>query len=50
MRTSFIYRIIENYERRIVLMDGTWIPIQEVIKIDGELFRTQMASNISKCE
>ncbi len=33
---------IENYERRIVLMDGTWIPIQEVIKIDGELFRTQV--------
>ena len=33
---------MDPYERRIVLMDGTLIPIHEVIKIDGELFRTQV--------
>ncbi len=26
---------IENYERRIILMDGTSIPVCEVIRIDG---------------
>lgn len=33
---------IENYERKIILMDGTLIPIHEVIKIDGDLFRQQV--------
>ena len=32
---------IDNYERRILMIDGTLIPIHEVIKIDGVLFRTQ---------
>ncbi len=27
---------LETYERRIILMDGTWIPIHEVIRIEGE--------------
>ncbi len=29
---------IDHYERRIILMDGTLIPIHEVIQINGELF------------
>lgn len=28
---------IDQYERRIILMDGTLIPIKEVIGIDGDL-------------
>ncbi len=32
---------IENYEHRIILMDGTLIPIHETIGIDGVLFRSQ---------
>ena len=27
---------IETYESRIILMDGTWIPIHEVIRIEEE--------------
>ena len=29
---------IDHYERRIILMDGTLIPVHEVIEINGELF------------
>ncbi len=32
---------IENFARKIILTDGTSIPIREVIAVDGELFRTQ---------
>ncbi len=32
---------IDNYERRIIMIDGTLIPIHDVIKVDGVLFRTQ---------
>ncbi len=32
---------IDHYEHKIILMDGTLIPIHQVIEIDGGLFRPQ---------
>ena len=32
---------IDPYEHKIILMDGTLIPIHQVIEIDGGLFRPQ---------
>jgi hypothetical protein len=31
---------IDEYERVVVMTDGTWIPIDEIISIDGQIFDT----------
>lgn len=37
-------KTIDEYERTVVMRDGTRIPINDIIKIDGELFNSMDAS------
>ncbi len=36
---------IDNYDKKIILTDGTSIPVHEIIGLDGDLFKQQNNSN-----
>lgn len=34
-----IVKKIDEYEHVVVMQDGTWIPVEEIVEIKGEMFR-----------